>query len=64
MCLNTFEKQNNYNSEKMLNAKNWNKQFLPQVGTFRTQLDSYDEDFLQKQNSFRPLQKRHKHAPS
>ena len=45
MCLNTFEKQTNYNSEKMLSAKVWNKQFLPQVGIFRTKLHIYDEDF-------------------
>ena len=56
MCLNTFEKQINYNSEMMLSVKVWNKQFLPQVGIFRTQLDIYDEDFLRKQNSFWPLQ--------
>ena len=48
MCLDTFEKQSNYNSEKMLSAKAWKKQFLPQVGIFRTQLDIYDEDFLRK----------------
>ena len=52
----------------MLSAKAWKKkkkkQFLPQVGIFRTQLDIYDEDFLRKQNSFRLLQKRYKNAPS
>ena len=65
MCLDTFEKRSNYNSEKMLSAKAWKKnQFLPQVGIFRTQLDIYDEDVLRKQNSFRLLQKRYKNAPS
>ena len=64
MCLDTFEKQSNYNSEKMLSAKAWKKQFLPQVGIFITQLDIYDEDFLRKQNSFQLLQKRYKNAPS
>ena len=65
MCLDTFEKQSNYNSEKMLSAKAWKKkQFLLQVGIFRTQLDIYDEDFLRKQNSFRLLQKPYKNAPS
>ena len=62
MCLNTFEKQINYNFEMMLSAKVWNKQFLPELGIFRIQLDIYDEDFLWKQNSFRALQKRHKNA--
>ena len=36
----------------MLSAKAWKKkkkkQFLPQVGIFRTQLDIYDEDFFAK----------------
>ena len=62
MCLNTLEKQINYKFEMMLSAKVWNKQFLPQVCIFRAQLDIYDEDFLRKQNSFRPLQKGHKNA--
>ena len=62
MCFNTFEKQINYKFEMMLNAKVWNKQFLPQVCIFRTQLDIYDEDFLRKQKSFRLLKKGHKNT--